>query len=266
MSGLRQGPCRHPRASPELTNRCLPILSHQLLLWWCLVCPPWSPVMVRAQPQRLPGRGESPQASDKSPPSGSPGQKGTIMGILRSLGALGRAVGPVVAASGKCCRLALPICRVLLQPPPVARSAQAWRLRGVRCGGQERGCESLGGHFFLHSVLADWSPGLLHRVLRPLSAPLLTPEEAEASGRALQGGVAKLPHPNPAVKWAAKGTLGRPLTPLLGHPFLRPREAGHAPPPLLSGWQPSRKPGQLHPFLTPKPCRLLISLFNFSFF
>lgn len=30
---------------------------------------------------------------------GSPGQKGTIMGILRSLGALGRALGPVVAAS-----------------------------------------------------------------------------------------------------------------------------------------------------------------------
>ncbi|CAO2640226.1 Major facilitator superfamily domain-containing protein 10, partial [Lemmus lemmus] len=30
---------------------------------------------------------------------GSPGQKGTIMGILRSLGALGRAVGPMVAAS-----------------------------------------------------------------------------------------------------------------------------------------------------------------------
>lgn len=30
---------------------------------------------------------------------GSPGQKGTIMGILRSLGALGRAVGPIVAAS-----------------------------------------------------------------------------------------------------------------------------------------------------------------------
>lgn len=30
---------------------------------------------------------------------GSPGQKGTIMGILRSLGALGRALGPMVAAS-----------------------------------------------------------------------------------------------------------------------------------------------------------------------
>lgn len=44
------------------------------------------------------------------PPSGSPGQKGTIMGILRSLGALGRAVGPMVAASGKCYRLALTVC------------------------------------------------------------------------------------------------------------------------------------------------------------
>uniref|UniRef100_A0A8C5L476 Major facilitator superfamily domain-containing protein 10 n=1 Tax=Jaculus jaculus TaxID=51337 RepID=A0A8C5L476_JACJA len=32
-------------------------------------------------------------------PSGSPGQKGTVMGTLRSLGALGRAVGPMVAAS-----------------------------------------------------------------------------------------------------------------------------------------------------------------------
>lgn len=41
------------------------------------------------------------------------------MGILRSLGALGRAVGPVVAASGKCYRLALTICCVL---PATSRS------------------------------------------------------------------------------------------------------------------------------------------------
>ncbi|KAF6372111.1 major facilitator superfamily domain containing 10 [Rhinolophus ferrumequinum] len=32
---------------------------------------------------------------------GSPGQKGTVMGTLRSLGALARAVGPMVAASGE---------------------------------------------------------------------------------------------------------------------------------------------------------------------
>lgn len=49
-------------------NWCLPILSHQLLLLWCLVCPPWSPVMVRALPKRLLRVGESQQASDKSSP------------------------------------------------------------------------------------------------------------------------------------------------------------------------------------------------------
>lgn len=32
---------------------------------------------------------------------GSASQKGTVMGILRSLGALARAMGPVVASSGK---------------------------------------------------------------------------------------------------------------------------------------------------------------------
>lgn len=43
------------------------------------------------------------------------------MGILRSLGALGRAVGPIMAASGKCYRLAL---------------RTSWQLRGA---GQEKG-------------------------------------------------------------------------------------------------------------------------------
>lgn len=32
---------------------------------------------------------------------GSASQKGTVMGILRSLGALARALGPIVASSGK---------------------------------------------------------------------------------------------------------------------------------------------------------------------
>lgn len=41
-------------------------------------------------------------------PQGSPGQKGTIMGTLRSLGALARAVGPLVAASGEGPRVARP--------------------------------------------------------------------------------------------------------------------------------------------------------------
>lgn len=30
-------------------------------------------------------------------------QKGTVMGIFRSLGALARAFGPVIASFGKCC-------------------------------------------------------------------------------------------------------------------------------------------------------------------
>lgn len=34
-------------------------------------------------------------------PLGSASQKGTVMGILRSLGALARALGPVVCSSGK---------------------------------------------------------------------------------------------------------------------------------------------------------------------
>lgn len=34
-------------------------------------------------------------------PPGSASQKGTVMGILRSLGALARALGPVVCSSGK---------------------------------------------------------------------------------------------------------------------------------------------------------------------
>lgn len=34
-------------------------------------------------------------------PPGSANQKGTVMGILRSLGALARALGPVVASSGE---------------------------------------------------------------------------------------------------------------------------------------------------------------------
>lgn len=34
-------------------------------------------------------------------PLGSASQKGTVMGILRSVGALARALGPVVCSSGK---------------------------------------------------------------------------------------------------------------------------------------------------------------------
>lgn len=39
-------------------------------------------------------------------PAGSANQKGTVMGILRSLGALARALGPVVCSSGKETQLA----------------------------------------------------------------------------------------------------------------------------------------------------------------
>lgn len=52
--------------------------------------------------------------------------------------------------------------------------------------------ESLAEHLSLHSVLADWGPGLFHRVLRALPAALLTPAEAAASSTDSQGGVAEL--------------------------------------------------------------------------
>ncbi|XP_075799960.1 major facilitator superfamily domain-containing protein 10 isoform X2 [Microtus pennsylvanicus] len=121
---------------------------------------------------------------------GSPGQKGTIMGILRSLGALGRAVGPMVAASGKYCRIALKLALTLLQPFPAACSTQFWQLRG---SGRNRAKKNLGEHLSLHSVLAGWGPGLLHCVLRALFTPLLSPVDVEASSTDFQGGVAELP-------------------------------------------------------------------------
>lgn len=43
-------------------------------------------------------------------PAGSPGQKGVVMGTLRSLGALARALGPMVAASGEGRATALGAC------------------------------------------------------------------------------------------------------------------------------------------------------------
>lgn len=52
--------------------------------------------------------------------------------------------------------------------------------------------KSLVEHLSLRSVLAGWGPGLLHCVLWALSAPLLSPEEAEASSTDSQGGVAEL--------------------------------------------------------------------------
>lgn len=46
--------------------------------------------------------------------AGSANQKGTVMGILRSLGALARALGPVVSSSSEQAFLILPI-RSLIQ-------------------------------------------------------------------------------------------------------------------------------------------------------
>lgn len=114
------------------------------------------------------------------------------MGILRSLGALGRAVGPMVAASGKC--LLGPFCNhpsCLLCPVVAAE----------RNRGRNRATKSLGEHLSLHSVLAGWGSGLLHCVLWALSAPLLSTAEAEASSTDFQGGIAELPHPNLAANW-----------------------------------------------------------------
>ncbi len=41
---------------------------------------------------------------------GSASQKGTVMGILRSLGALARALGPIVASSGNKIKLCVCVC------------------------------------------------------------------------------------------------------------------------------------------------------------
>lgn len=57
----------------------------------------------RPFPTKASGVGRSQQAPEgpSFSPTGSPGQKGTVMGTLRSLGALARALGPMVAASGE---------------------------------------------------------------------------------------------------------------------------------------------------------------------
>lgn len=108
VSGPCQGWCGHPRASPGLTvppNTLLPAAA---------VVVPGLSTMVSSYGENPPPKATQCRRANwhltSLLPSGSPGQKGTIMGILRSLGALGRAVGPMVAASGKCCRIALKAC------------------------------------------------------------------------------------------------------------------------------------------------------------
>ncbi|XP_047703157.1 major facilitator superfamily domain-containing protein 10 isoform X8 [Prionailurus viverrinus] len=71
---------------------------------WCPACPPWSLTMVRSlslpEAPQVGGDQQAPDGFLPPPPTkGLPRQKGTIMGTLRSLGALARAVGPMVAAS-----------------------------------------------------------------------------------------------------------------------------------------------------------------------
>lgn len=46
--------------------------------------------------------------SDVSACTGSASQKGRVMGILRSLGALARALGPILSATGECGLVLLP--------------------------------------------------------------------------------------------------------------------------------------------------------------
>lgn len=195
-------------------DRCLLIFFRQPLLLWCPVCPLWSPAMVRVLPQRLLRVGEGQLASDSLLPSGSPGQKGTIMGILRSLGALGRALGPMVAASGKYCRIAPQACCVPLATTPSCLHCSILAAEGNR--GRDRAMKSLGEHLSLHSVLAGWSPGLLHCVRWTLFTPLLSPAEPEASSTDFQGGVAELPHSGCQVEtWART---------ILAHSFLQVQE------------------------------------------
>lgn len=122
------------------------------------------------------------------------------MGTLRSLGALARALGPIVAASGKavgqyvmcpgepglggCWTLmgaSLHYPRLLLPP--------FWPLGAGAVGPRPRLAVSPS------SVLADRGPGLLHRVLGALPAPLPPPAAPATSSAHTQGGVAEPAQP-----------------------------------------------------------------------
>lgn len=50
-----------------------------------------------------------PHTMSHSACTGTAGQKGRVMGILRSLGALARALGPILAAAGECGFVLLPL-------------------------------------------------------------------------------------------------------------------------------------------------------------
>ena len=116
-------------------------------------------------------------------PTGSPRQKGTVMGTLRSLGALARAVGPVVAASGE----------AAIRPSghaggPASRWGGCWPSRRGQVGPGHRRLPRC-----LHSVLAGRRPRLLHRERRALPAPVLRPADPEPPSADTQGRVAGPP-------------------------------------------------------------------------
>lgn len=56
--------------------------------------------------------------------TGTAGQKGRVMGILRSLGALARALGPVLAAAGECGLVLLPLLFLAPDSPGGAEGAE----------------------------------------------------------------------------------------------------------------------------------------------
>lgn len=105
----REPVARDPGSQPSrhhLEAAChLPGVPWQPLPSWCPACPPWSLTMVRSlslpEAPQVGGDQQAPHGFLPPSPKGLPRQKGTIMGTLRSLGALARAVGPMVAASGK---------------------------------------------------------------------------------------------------------------------------------------------------------------------
>lgn len=186
------------------------------------------------------------------------------MGTLRSLGALARAAGPMVAASGEgrgtalraCCvpwrgqarpggcqpmleatqpLLASLSCLCLLLPAwfqplnPTAQSCCPGAKRRARAGWTRSGPLSP-LMLSLHSVLAGRGQGLLHRVLRALPAPLPPSAEPEASSTDSEGRVAELALPQPGGAEAGSGrprartTPHCPLDPFLS-PGAQPRKA-----------------------------------------
>lgn len=87
--------------------------------------------MPALQAAPAPGRTKLQPADRLSAFTGSAGQKGRVMGILRSLGALARALGPILSATGEWG------CSAFLLLPRSLGEPTAWG--GGRRGGDQEG-------------------------------------------------------------------------------------------------------------------------------